>query len=243
MFSKMPGESTCTCSHPLISKSIPKVEYWTLQECRAQALKSYWKHGGTISSLNCRAIVVSVMDKIFCQEIETAVVAQGQTAYADFIFTPTPPWKQSSLWALTLRIKPWKDLSLHPAPVIDSNRKPALKDQLRKLLCCSLSHLQSCKASHKSANRSSFLSKSVHSHITQGASRHISPFTTWSPDSCSAYKAPAVVVDLKLQQVLRTHCGNTCLLMTLQLSTLQQEGMTAFEKSQTCYLIAEECVL
>lgn len=155
MFSKMPGESTHTCSHPLISKSIPKVEYCTLQECRAQALKSYWKHGGTISSLDCRAIVLSIMDKVFCREIETVVVAQGQTAYADFIFTPTAPWKQGSLWALTWRIKPWKDLSLQTAPVIGSNRKPALKHQHRKLLCCSPSHLQSCKASHKSANGSS----------------------------------------------------------------------------------------
>lgn len=87
----MPGESTCTCSHPLTSKSIPRVEYCTLKECRAQALKSYREHGRTISSLNFRAIVVSVMDKVFCREIETIVVAQGQTTYPEFIFTPTPP--------------------------------------------------------------------------------------------------------------------------------------------------------
>lgn len=201
----MPGESTCTCSHPLTSKSIPRVEYCTLKECRAQALKSYWEHGRTISSLNFRAIVVSVMDKVFCREIETIVVAQGQTTYPEFIFTPTPPWKQGSLWALTWRIKPWKDLSLQTAPVIDSNINPALKYQHRKLLCCSPSHLQGCKASHKSANGPSTdpaFSECAQPYNTWGASTHISPFTTWNPESRSAYKAPAVVVDLKLQQVL-----------------------------------------
>lgn len=94
------------------------------------------------------------MDKVFWREIETVGAAQGQTAYADFIFTPTSPWKQGFLWALTSRIKPWKDLSLQTAPVIDGNRKPALKYQHRKPLCCSPSHLQHRRASHKSANRS-----------------------------------------------------------------------------------------
>lgn len=75
----------------------------------------------------------------------------------------------------------------------------------------------------------------MHCHITWGASAHISPFTTWNPDSCSPYKAPAVGVDLKLQQVLRTHCGNTCLQYSRQVNSIASRNESIWEISNLLF--------